>query len=157
MIPTDLTDFPEWQKLVDTNKIYHKAWLDGTFPPSHGPYKMAPPSRRLKSSTGRKGVGDHLEDITSELKIRMRQGCKCKSLSAEMNRLGPNGCRKNRTRLVSGMKKNAQQYTLVDIMTAAIMAIKTGLAWKIDLLDPYGSLLDEAIRRTEKQFKNNII
>lgn len=28
-------------------------------------------------------------------------------------------------------------------------AVKTGLAWKINLLDPYGSLVDEAIRCAE--------
>jgi len=39
------------------------------------------------------------------------------------------------------------------VARAAVNAVKTGLAWKINPLDPYGSLLDEAIRRAENTDK----
>jgi hypothetical protein len=88
-------------------------------------------------------------DVTAELRLSMKQGCSCKSLAARMNRLGPDGCRRERDVLVDNLRHNAKQYTWSDVVKAATMALKTGLAWKIDLLDPYGSLLDEAIRRAK--------
>lgn len=96
-----------------------------------------------------KGVGDHLKDVTAELGITMKQGCSCASLAAEMNRRGPDGCRAKRDKLVAEMVKNAQRYSWGDVAWAAVNAVKTGLAWHINPLDPYGSLLDEAIRRAE--------
>ena len=94
-----------------------------------------------------KGVGDHLKGVTAELGLTMKEGCNCKALAAEMNRLGPEGCRRDRARLVEALKKNAQKYTWGDVVKAAAKALTTGLAWRIDLTDPYGALLDEAIRR----------
>jgi hypothetical protein len=35
-VPSDLSNYPLWQKLVDTNPAYRKAWLAGTFPPGQG-------------------------------------------------------------------------------------------------------------------------
>lgn len=79
----------------------------------------------------------------------MKQGCNCPALLKEMNGLGPDGCRRDRERLVAALVENAKKYTWGEKFVAAVKAVVTGLAWQIDLTDPYGSLLDEAIRRAD--------
>lgn len=32
-MPVDLTNFPHWKRLVETNPRYRKAWKEGKFPP----------------------------------------------------------------------------------------------------------------------------
>lgn len=146
-MPTDLTNRPGWKALVESNPAYKKLWLAGAFPPRI--------SRDTPYLTNRrKGVGDHMIDVTAELKLAMKHGCSCKSLAAKMNRLGPEGCRRERASLVNELKKNAREYTWGDVAKAAAMALKTGLVWRINPLDPYGSMLDEAIRRTEADLQS---
>ena len=103
-----------------------------------------PPPKRLR------GVGDHVKCITQELGLRMKQGCDCEALAAEMNRLGPDGCRRERKKLVDGLRHNARQYSWGEHLKAAAKSVTTGLIWSIDITDPYGSMLDEAIRRAER-------
>lgn len=101
------------------------------------------------------GVGWHMERITESLGLTPRDGCHCKGLAAEMNRLGPAVCKKHREKLVGKLKTNATKYKWGDVAKAAAKALLTGLAWRLDLTDVYGSLLDEAIRRTEAEGIDN--
>ena len=143
----------QWQKLCQTNEKYRQAWADG-----RGPGQVLPdPSDDAQDENEHapklprrpKGVGDHMKDAIAELGIHPKHGCGCDSLASEMNCLGPDRCRRDRARLVEKLKLNAQQYSWGDVARAVVNAVKTGLAWKINPLDPYGSLLDEAIRRAE--------
>jgi hypothetical protein len=76
-----------------------------------------------------------------------------------MNRLGVDGCRANRARLVEKLKLNAQRYSWGDVATAVANASKNAVVsavhlervWIPNPLDPYGSLLDEAIRLAEAE------
>lgn len=90
-----------------------------------------------------------MKDVTAEFRIKMKPGCNCPALLSEMNRLGPDGCRQERSRLVDALKENAKKYTWGEKVTSAIAAMRTTLVWRIDVLDPYGSMLDEAICRTD--------
>ena len=140
-----------WHELCQTRENYRRAWDEGRGP---GQVKGTPPGKTtIKRSPRAKGVGDHQKDAIAELGIHPKHGCGCDSLASEMNRLGPDGCRRDRARLVEKLKLNAQQYSWGDVARAAVNAVKTGLAWKINPLDPYGSLLDEAIRRAENTDK----
>lgn len=134
-----------WVKLCKTREDYRTVWDEG-----RGPGQAVTDAKPATTRRRRvKGVGDHLKELNAELKIRMKQGCNCPALLAEMNALGVDGCRQNRTRLVKSLAENAAKYTWGETFTAAVNSLKTGLAWQIDLLDPYGSLLDEAIRRAD--------
>lgn len=142
----------QWQKLCQTRADYRRAWDEGRGPgqvKGGTPGKTTVTRKPAQQPRRTKGVGDHLKDVTAELGITMKQGCSCASLAAEMNRRGPDGCRAKREKLVAEMVKNAQRYSWGDVAWAAVNAVKTGLAWHINPLDPYGSLLDEAIRRAE--------
>ena len=134
-----------WHKLCQTREDYRALWDEGRGPGQTRADVLGKTTIAKKPQI--KGVGDHMKDLTAELKIKPKKGCGCNALANEMNRLGPDGCRRDRARLVEKLKTNAKRYTWGDVATAAVNAVKTGLAWHINLLDPYGSLLDEAIRR----------
>ena len=67
-----------------------------------------------------------------------------------MNDWGPTGCRLARSEIVETMKMNAKQYGWKTVATAAALAVRNGLAWKLNLQDVFGSLVDEAIKRAEE-------
>ena len=143
-----------WVKLCQTRADYRKAWDEGRGP-GQTRTDVDKPSQPRKPRV--KGVGDHMKDLTAALKLSPKQGCGCQSLANEMNRLGPDGCRRERTRLVGKLETNAQRYSWGDVATAvanaaknaAVAAVHLERVWIPNPLDPYGSMLDEAIRRTE--------
>jgi hypothetical protein len=142
-------------KLCHTDPSYRKAWEEGRGPGQDIPSTVT--ARTPAAKSHKKGVGDHMKDVTRELRLNMKPGCNCQELLFEMNRLGPGGCRRERSRLVEALKENAKKYTWVDVGTAIANASKNAVVsavhlqrpWIPNPLDPYGSMLDEAIRRTE--------
>jgi hypothetical protein len=48
------------------------------------------------------------------------------------------------------MSSGAGRYGWGTVIMAACRAIYSGLAWRLSPTDPYGSLVDEAIRRAEE-------
>ena len=93
----------------------------------------------------------------TELKAMIRDelgidadGCKrCKHLARAMDRLGVKGVRMQRDWFVARLKENADRRGWATQLTAALGAIASGLAFRINPLDRYGSLIDEACRRAE--------
>ena len=96
-------------------------------------------------------VGSQLWTLLEELGIEHIPGCKCLALAIKMNEWGPEGCRLHRKEIVSDMRENAKLYGWGSVTKAAVNAFKNGVAWRLNLADIYGSLVDEAIRRTEMQ------
>jgi len=92
-------------------------------------------------------VGNALIDLFQILRIKKRPGCNCDAIAASMNMLGVAGCREHRDELLAALNENYDLYGLGDKMVAAASSITSGLFWRINLFDPLGSLLDEAIRR----------
>ncbi len=92
-----------------------------------------------------RGVGSHLWRLLSGLGIEHKQTCDCLSLARRMNDLGPECCRAERDSLAAEMRANAGNYGWGEAVTAAVRAVTSGLAWRLNPLDVYGSLLDEAI------------
>lgn len=144
-----------WVELCQTRADYRRAWDEGRGP---GQVKGAPPGKTTIKRTPRaKNVGDHMKDVISELKIHPKRGCGCDALANSMNCLGPFGCKANRDKLVEKLKTNAKRYSWGDVATAvanaaknaAVAAVHLERVWIPNPLDPYGSMLDEAIRRTE--------
>jgi hypothetical protein len=68
---------------------------------------------------------------------------------AKMNRWGVDGCREHRAEIIAHLKAAYQETSWADFATASAKAIASGLAFSINPLDPFGSLVDEAIRRAE--------
>ena len=97
------------------------------------------------------GPGTEFRRLLEQLGIRPATTCNCTDRMLRMNALGPAGCRRERERLLEEIRAAADGYGLVPTALAGLRAIATGLAARISLVDPIGSLFDEAVRRAEKQ------
>lgn len=98
----------------------------------------------IRSGTG---PGSHLWRLLEGIGIKHSPTCKCVTLARQMNAWGPQGCKTHRAEIVENMRTNANAYGWETLATATAKAVLTGLAWRLNPLDLYGSLVDEAIRR----------
>lgn len=93
--------------------------------------------------------------ITQQLGLKPPRGCSCHDLQIKMDAMGVDGCRERFVELKDEIILNIEKWGWSDffanIATAFGKSFTTGLAWKINPLDPLGSLLSEAIRRTDSQ------
>jgi hypothetical protein len=103
------------------------------------------------------GPGDAMKEITQELGIHEKQECSCRSLRQKMNVWGVEGCRvpENHAWIVAQMQANATKYSWLETLQFAMAAVVSPLAFVIDPMDIYGSLVNEAIRRAEAASVSN--
>jgi hypothetical protein len=110
------------------------------------------PAARVKGDcdptydAGQKGPGTQFKLLTGQLGLHNRGGCNCDKLLKRMNEYGVAGCREHRYELLAYLHDNASRYGWTDKAKAGILAIRTGLLFRIDPFDPIGSLFDEAVR-----------
>src|SRR5262245_34204053 len=74
------------------------------------------------------GPGTELRKLLTELAIRPKPGCACAAMEREMNRLGPDGCQRERETLAKRLKQKAAAFGLGDWAAAAARAATSGLA-----------------------------
>ena len=162
--PFDLSKYPHWQELVKSNSAYKKAWLEGRFPPgfnlTSGENTGKSPSSRIPTARvihpiiapiPDEGPGKEMELLLKELSVPTKSGgCNsCHKIARQMNAWGVEGCRKNMDRLVKHFRTHIKDYSWMERLKAAAMAVATGLAFQLDWLNPIPSLINEAIRRAE--------
>jgi len=104
---------------------------------------------RLQAILAGHGVGSQLWKLLGSLGIEHKTTCTCLSLAERMNALGPSGCREKSAELLEQMRKNQEQYDWTTWLKAGTLAVVTGLAFRLNPLDPLPGLLDEAIRLAE--------
>ncbi len=104
------------------------------------------PVRLSRPDSKPSGPGTELHRLLESVGIKA-QGCGCMDVAADMDRLGVAGCRKNRDKLVAYLKAQADKRSWWEKVKAAGLAVATGLAFRLDPADVFGSLVDEAIRR----------
>lgn len=73
--------------------------------------------------------------------------CDCRDKAKLMNEWGDDGCRARREEIIGWLR--AKVVSREDWLCAAALAFKSGLAFRLNWLDPLPSLVDEAIRRSE--------
>lgn len=101
------------------------------------------------------GPGTEFFVLTQELQVEAptdidgKELCNCPEIRHEMNFLGVEGCRSERERLLVKIKANVPKISWLVKLRAAKLALLSGLAFKLDPLDPIGSLFDEAVTRAE--------
>lgn len=103
------------------------------------------------------GPGSELKALISSLGIQPKPECGCNKLAAEMDAWGVAGCRARFHEIVGRIQDNAAAWGWSLALSApkvAVNAVTTGLAWKLNALDPIGSLVTEAIRRAETKERN---
>lgn len=106
----------------------------------------AAPMQQKQKPLDEKGPGTHLHRIIGELGYTEAAGCGCWSMILWMNELGIEGCKKPETRacIVKQLKKSAAKVKRTEKLKTAWK-----LAFSVNWFDPFGSLVDEAIRRAE--------
>lgn len=97
------------------------------------------------------GVGDSLSKIMTEIGIREKENCSCKSTAAKMNQWGVDGCEQNREWIVQQLQSNAAKWSWLEKLQIAANNVTNPLALSIAFRgNIYHALLDEAIARTRK-------
>jgi hypothetical protein len=128
---------------------------------SYDPVKAEKASNKaaaIMRSTGRDpnrppGVGDCFEQIAESIGLRgidMGCGTGCGLVKARMNALGPDGCRREYESLVDSLRRNKKKIGLKKQLAAIALSVWTGLAFRVDPLDPLPGMLTEAIRMAEE-------
>lgn len=94
------------------------------------------------------GPGTELKGLLSELGLTTTSGCGCDDKARQMDAWGIDGCRERRAEIIAWLRDAKSQVgSSWDIIAAVGRAVVRMLP--ISPLDPYGSLVDEAIRRAE--------
>lgn len=88
------------------------------------------------------GPGSELAKLVKELGLKKVKNCGCGQMAVQMNAWCIAGCRENRGLIVEQLEKNYQLLTWRETLAAGWKG-----KWIIDLFDPAGSLVDEALRR----------
>lgn len=115
--------------------------------PEEGPDLPIVRNGRVQQPRPAAGPGTELKRLLLDLGITGWSGCGCESMAAKMNRWGPEGCREHRVEIVAWLNEKQAALSWTEKLTAAVNAVAAEL-W-LNPLDPAGSLVDEAIRRTE--------
>ena len=95
------------------------------------------------------GPGTELMLMLAQLDIAEKPGCDCKAKAEQMDRWGVEGCREHIDEIVGWMREGSHRWGWSDKFKAARLAAATGLAFKINWLDPFPGIVEEAIRRAD--------
>lgn len=99
------------------------------------------------------GPGTELVQLIESLGIHAPPNCSCKKTARMMDEIGPDGCRRDREKIIQALEANYAKMglgeKLANYARGGIKSLFNGLAWKINPTDQFGSLVDEAIRRAE--------
>ena len=105
---------------------------------------------RLTAIRSGTGVGSQVWNLLAEFGVQHDPRCDCLTWAEMMNDWGPAGCRTARAEIIEHLKQEAKRLGWLKTIKTAIKAALSSETYRwIDLLDVYGSLVDEAIRRAE--------
>ena len=105
--------------------------------------------KRLAAVINGHGPGSQLWKLLESLGVKHTNSCSCISRAEQMNAWGVAGCRDHRDEILGWMREGQDQFGWREKLTAATRAVTTGLAFRLNPLDPFPGILDEAIRRAE--------
>jgi hypothetical protein len=107
-------------------------------------------NERLKNILNGSGVGSQMWRLLQKIGIKHTSSCPCLSWAEMMNSWGIEGCRLYKKDIINHMKSSAKSYGWGNITKAVGKSISSGLAFRLSITNPFGSLLDEAIRLAEE-------
>lgn len=96
------------------------------------------------------GPGAELGKLLKSIGISDTPSCDCRAKRAQMNRWGVAGCTANREQIVTWMREGSERWGYAAKLRAAAAAAGTGLAFQLNWLDPYPSLVDLAIAKARE-------
>ena len=124
--------------------VYHTASQYGMTVLSRNPDDY--PAISLDPWPPLKGPGTELKALLKSLGIVSTPTCDCNQKGEQMVRWGVAGCRENFPMIVKWMREGADRWGLSSILKASAGALFTGLAFRINPINPYSGLVKEAIR-----------
>lgn len=116
------------------------------------------------------GPGTELKAMLAEIGINPSSNCSCNANARRMDELGVDGCREHFNEFVQVVRENAErwgwqkptsnraehfagsqdkQMTLAEKLAVGWRSVMSGVAFKVNWLDPYPGLIEEAIRRAD--------
>ena len=99
---------------------------------------------RLADVTPAPSVGSELTLLLAELGLRYKPDCGCHAKAMAMDAWGPEGCVGTRELIIAWLEEAYETAGWLETIRAGWRG-----AWTLNPLDPFGSLLDEAMRRAE--------
>lgn len=96
------------------------------------------------------GPGTELKKLLSSIGINPAPGCSCLEAMRQMDAWGWLGCANNTDWIVADIRTRADEWGWGSFFTAAALSLFSGLAFKINPLDPIPSLVQIAIDRSWK-------
>ena len=131
-------------------KCGHVRWARET------PRRNCKAAPKIEKLPGRKpapveGPGTELKAIFESGSVPQGVNCGCPEKMRQMNRWGVDGCKEHRDTIIGWLRESSEKYTARQKIKAALNWTMSGLAFKLNPLDPFGSLVDEAIYRAEKK------
>jgi glycosyltransferase involved in cell wall biosynthesis len=136
-------DHPEWFVYSHNKQQYGITVL--------GKLEEDRPAKPVLAWPPGKGPGTELQKMLKTLGINPKPSCDCNGKAAQMDFWGASGCREHRETIIGWMRAGQEKWGWTEKLRAAANAVTSGLAFQLDVLDPFPSLIDEAIRRAEAQ------
>jgi len=95
------------------------------------------------------GPGDWLHESILLLGLSPHTACQCREMLGRMNNWAPIGCREHRAEIVEHLRTAYKALSWPEWLAALTKAAASGLVLTLNPLDPFGSLVDQAIGRAE--------
>lgn len=76
-------------------------------------------------------------------------GTGCGGRAKQMNDWGADGCAEHRAEIVGWLNEGTANYGRFEKTLAAILAVKTGVIFRLRWSDPLGCIVDESVRRAK--------
>lgn len=95
------------------------------------------------------GPGTELKNILSQIGINPSSTCDCRAKALQMDQWGIAGCKANREIIINWLREGHVKWGWGSRLTTAFRAVTTGLAFKLNPLDPFPGLVDMSIANAE--------
>jgi len=105
------------------------------------------------------GPGTELKKMLDAIGIEAPPNCSCTATMRAMDEAGVEGCKKQADEIIAKIRENAEKWGwgklsgLAKMPRAGLRAVMSGLAFKVNPIDPFPGLVAEAIRLAEEDEK----
>jgi hypothetical protein len=117
------------------------------------------PTTRIVAWPKGSGAGTEMKKMLNSIGIYPTPTCTCTKMAKDMDEWGPEICKTKKPEILAAVRENYDKWgwrEKLNIFVASGKAVMTGLAFKLNPLDPIGSLIDEAIRRAEENLEEEV-
>lgn len=140
-----MSEFPEWGIYFHTDIQYGLTVL------TKREEEFAPAITVMLPTFKTTGPGSRLKAELAKLGINPPPNCDCNNMAQLMDVWGPVGCVLHRDYIVTKIKDRSEAWGWTSMLGVGFKALLTGLAWKLKVTDPLGSLIDNCIEASKEE------